>query len=1041
MSTICKSYGTKEDGPGCLAYCITESLPPPAMSLVVAQGLVIPFAELHGSSGETTQSVLERLLTTHKIPTTSRFALWHHIRLAKAFNSFPHRIQMIKAHIQGLCVAHQHQQHDITLPSSSVFELIDLVTAVDTVPEDVQTIAVQALEAYTRDKHRAPNLVSLLGVNTSNGPVPFLLRRVVASLSHAISSAVSMTYAKSVLELVLVVIAWVPGVSSFVSSSLFVSLLQLLSHHKHGNYACNLVALRIMEVVFESFNSAVTAYREINGFDMLCGRLEFELDCWLNNPSSSSSSSLSLPVVVTSDNMSVDSTPKLFTLPDFERIGRLRLIEGLVRVLHLTLTVNIRQSRLRSIIDGKLPVLLKSMLENSQLAGPSIWTRCCALLCEIINADPMIFPELTDKGLPQMLLTSLELYSPLLENVEVALSVTNIISAISLNLDQGLPLVKDLKPVKLVLNLYTKFDNPAAQRMVSVDFSLSLGSALEELYRHVPSLRETGIALAVDTFREIIDSIKTLDDSAMDTDEGASSSSVPSEQPAVPRAASEKVSTRLDVLRSFLCLLQQLCQRSQDNIANFAEKGVIDLLLSIPQIVPTSVPLTKHSSFGSLVRLISQFMENSRDRSVIDKILDHTVAITTPWTNAAACAHSLVSSETPASKETIVRVRQATFVANILNCVLKPIPAARGADISRAGMRDVLLNLCEMEAWLLLELSNTSFEVMSSVVPDKSENDRAASADKSGSSMTDTVVEGNAQSTASNAPTLNATGNSLSAPNSAAFTAQFVSRMTSVLRGLAPSPATTQLQQLCHRTHFDELVNCVVGIQTLLGSLSRALTAVGLTAARASLRRFLPTSDCELLMPVMVSFVSSLEPPSNAVVPPVRAVYICAVIGQLHSKLLDDRMEFLQHPALLQALLGNNTIQKLLEIWDWALTERAQCLEQNPSLIPFEALLALLSRFFDSLLSPTLAVNSKSVLRRSGSSPNDVDAVINAFHARCREALPTMVKKWVVENPDGSLSVNDSHAGGLFVALSHLVSFAITKTQEANGSAAVSALE
>ncbi len=101
-----------------------------------------------------------------------------------------------------------------------------------------------------------------------------------------------------------------------------------------------------LEIVFESFNSAVTVYREMNGFDLLCDRLQHEMDVWLR------------------DDATRRNQLQLSPLPDFNHLGRLRLIESLLRVLHLTLAVNLRNSRIRSILGGKLPGLLRSLFDH-----------------------------------------------------------------------------------------------------------------------------------------------------------------------------------------------------------------------------------------------------------------------------------------------------------------------------------------------------------------------------------------------------------------------------------------------------------------------------------------------------------------------------------------------------------------------------------------------------------------------------------------------------------------------------------------------------
>ncbi len=74
------------------------------------------------------------------------------------------------------------------------------------------------------------------------------------------------------------------------------------------------------------------------------------------------------------------------------------------------------------------------------------------------------------------------------------MSVTNVISALSLNLDLGLPLVQDLQCLKMVFALFTRPESSVSRKIVTADFSQSLGGSLEELFRHVPALRAPAMA-------------------------------------------------------------------------------------------------------------------------------------------------------------------------------------------------------------------------------------------------------------------------------------------------------------------------------------------------------------------------------------------------------------------------------------------------------------------------------------------------------------------------------------------------------------------
>lgn len=134
--------------------------------------------------------------------------------------------------------------------------------------------------------------------------------------------------------------------------------------------------------------------------------------------------------------------------------------------------------------------------------GGDIYSSAVTVMSEIIHKDPTCYPALDELGLPDAFLSSV--VAGILPSSKALTCVPNGLGAICLNA-KGLEAVRRTSALRFLVDIFTNRKYILAMN----DAIVPLANAVEELLRHVSSLRSAGVDLII----EIVNHISLIGDS------------------------------------------------------------------------------------------------------------------------------------------------------------------------------------------------------------------------------------------------------------------------------------------------------------------------------------------------------------------------------------------------------------------------------------------------------------------------------------------------------------------------------------------------
>ncbi|CAK7347286.1 unnamed protein product [Dovyalis caffra] len=178
-----------------------------------------------------------------------------------------------------------------------------------------------------------------------------------------------------------------------------------------------------------------------------------------------------------------------------------RLIKVLLKALGSATYAPASNARSLNSHDSSLPSTLSLIYKNANKFGGDIYYSAVTVMSEIIHKDPTCFPVLHEMGLPDAFLSSV--IAGILPASKALTCIPNGLGAICLNAE-GLEAVKETSALRFLVDIFTSKKYVLAMNEAIVP----LANAVEELLRHVSSLRSTGVDLII----EIIDKIASFAD-------------------------------------------------------------------------------------------------------------------------------------------------------------------------------------------------------------------------------------------------------------------------------------------------------------------------------------------------------------------------------------------------------------------------------------------------------------------------------------------------------------------------------------------------
>lgn len=447
---------------------------------------VIHIPDLHLQPNELV--LLKELIDKYQIPSELRFSLWTRIRYTRAFPYLSTRRQYSCIRLLAFMVLMQssdnHEELAAFFANDPEFmnDLMKVLQSENIIPDNIRSAAIWALGyqfaviSASHERSRVLNVPNIVNNAANRVFLLSLLQRAVMSL------ATTEVYPISLIEGALYFfLAYVTSSSTSPSpmreTGLIPALLPLLKENNVSHMHLVIFAVKILQKFMDYSNPAVTLFRDLGGLDNTIRRLHFEVT----------------RVVEFSEGNSVATS----TYDDDKGqipYTRRCLIKALLKALGSTTYAPARPPGSE---ESTLPSSLSLIFNHSHKFGGDIFSSAVTLMSELIHKDPTCFSTLHAAGLTTAFLDAIS-EDLLLPSSKALCCIPSGLDALCLN-NTGLQAVTEGNALQFLVHVFTlrKYLLPLNEGVAH------LANSMEELMRHVPSLRGPGVDVIIEILEKV----------------------------------------------------------------------------------------------------------------------------------------------------------------------------------------------------------------------------------------------------------------------------------------------------------------------------------------------------------------------------------------------------------------------------------------------------------------------------------------------------------------------------------------------------------
>ncbi|KAG6478121.1 E3 ubiquitin-protein ligase UPL1-like [Zingiber officinale] len=527
-------------------------------------------------------SILKQCVEEFNVPTEHRFSLLSRIRYAHAFRS-PKTFRLY-CRISILAFIVLVQSNDAHDELTSFFanepeytnELIKLVRAEDSVPGTLRALAMLALgaqlAAYASSHERARILSGSSIISGSGNRLMLLnvLQKTITSLSNP-NDPSTPVFVDALLQFFLLhVLSSSSSGSAVRGSGIVPPLLPLLQDSDPAHIHIVSSAVKTLQKLMEYSTPAVSLFKDLGGVELLAQRLQIEVYRIVGSGEGTSD------VVISTDTVKSDENHIYL---------QKQLIKCLLKALSSATYSPANATRNHS-HHNCLLASLSLIFNNANMFGGDIYFAAVTVMNEIIHKDPTCFPVLNEFAVPDSFLSSVT--SGILPSSKALICVPNGLGAICLN-GKGLEAVKETAALQFLVETFTTRKYLFAMN----EGVVLLANAVEELLRHVSSLRGIGVEIIIEIIKKLSSIVSdksketTVDmdeNTAMETDSEEKANEGHDLVSAMDMAAEGTSDEQFEQLCIFhIMVLVHRTMENSETCRMFVEKGGIEALLKLLQ--------------------------------------------------------------------------------------------------------------------------------------------------------------------------------------------------------------------------------------------------------------------------------------------------------------------------------------------------------------------------------------------------------------------------------------------------------------------------
>nr|XP_049610449.1 E3 ubiquitin-protein ligase HUWE1 isoform X8 [Syngnathus scovelli] len=562
LQHLAESWGGKENGFG-LAECCRDLLMtkyPPSATTLHFEFYAEPAPEvkverktssntLHyihieqlDKISDSPSEIMQSLTGLYNIPKDKQTLLFTHIRLAHGFSNHKKRLQAVQARLHAISIlVYSNALGESTnsiLYNGLIEELVDVLQITDKQLVDIKAASLRTLTSIVH-LERTPklsNIIDCTGTASYHGFLPVLVRNCIQAMIDPLMEPYPHQFATALFSFLYHLASYDAGGEALVSCGMMEALLKVIKFLGDEQDQITFVtrAVRVVDLIT---NLDMAAFQSHSGLSIFICRLEHEVDLSrkecpfvikpkIRRPrptvesedmdtdmetsevamesSPGPSSSASRPEVEPSaPPSSAANTPRagMQCIPQ-----RAALLKSMLNFLKKAIQDPAFSDGIRHVMDGSLPTSLKHIISNAEYYGPSLFLLATEVVTVFVFQEPSLLSSLQDNGLTDVMLHAL-LIKDVPATREVLGSLPNVFSALCLNARGLLSFVRCQPFERLFKVLLSPDYLPAMRRRRSSDplgdTASNLGSAVDELMRHQPTLKTDATTAIIKLLEEI----------------------------------------------------------------------------------------------------------------------------------------------------------------------------------------------------------------------------------------------------------------------------------------------------------------------------------------------------------------------------------------------------------------------------------------------------------------------------------------------------------------------------------------------------------
>ncbi|XP_064359499.1 E3 ubiquitin-protein ligase HUWE1 isoform X2 [Dromaius novaehollandiae] len=508
---------------------------------------------------ESPSEIMESLTKMYSIPKDKQMLLFTHIRLAHGFSNHKKRLQAVQARLHAISIlvysnALQESANSI-LYNGLIEELVDVLQITDKQLMDIKAASLRTLTSIVH-LERTPKLSSIIdctGTASYHGFLPVLVRNCIQAMIDPSMEPYPHQFATALFSFLYHLASYDAGGEALVSCGMMEALLKVIKFLGDEQDQITFVtrAVRVVDLIT---NLDMAAFQSHSGLSIFIYRLEHEVDLCrrecpfvikpkVQRPVAAAATlpegeEMETDMEVTDVAMEGSPAPSTSSEPRQEapapaeprapgaaavpstssatvlapRSGvqcipqRAALLKSMLNFLKKAIQDPAFSDGIRHVMDGSLPTSLKHIISNAEYYGPSLFLLATEVVTVFVFQEPSLLSSLQDNGLTDVMLHAL-LIKDVPATREVLGSLPNVFSALCLNA-RGLQSFVQCQPFERLFKVLLSPDYlPAMRRRRSSDplgdTASNLGSAVDELMRHQPTLKTDATTAIIKLLEEI----------------------------------------------------------------------------------------------------------------------------------------------------------------------------------------------------------------------------------------------------------------------------------------------------------------------------------------------------------------------------------------------------------------------------------------------------------------------------------------------------------------------------------------------------------